>query len=72
MAEQDPERFQRAGAKWHARLVLERQLRLLDSQLALAAVAGLSLDPTAASRALAELCRRYDVPNLEATLRRLQ
>ena len=64
MAEQDPERFQRAGARWHARLVLERQLRLVDSQLALAAMTGLPSDPTAATRALAELGRRYGVPNL--------
>jgi hypothetical protein len=44
-AEKDPERFERAAPRWHARLVLEaKSLDLAESQLALAAVALLSTE----------------------------
>lgn len=40
MAEQDPERFDRAAARWHARLVLETSgMGIAESQLALGVVA---------------------------------
>ena len=70
LAEQDPERFDRVGARWHGRFVLEaRAISLFESQLALAAVAALPrCDPNAVN-AIRELSRRYTVPNVEAALR---
>jgi hypothetical protein len=51
LADYEPERFYRAGARWHARVVLEaRGIGLLESQVALAAVARLpAIDPKAAN-----------------------
>ena len=69
MAEQDLERFDRAGPRWHARLVLEtKHIGLVDAQLALAAVA--ALPDAAAANLLADLARRYRIPNVAALVRR--
>jgi len=69
IAEQAPERFPRAGARWHARFVLEADgLGVSESQLALAAVA--ALPDADAAALLAELERRYRVANVDAALRR--
>jgi hypothetical protein len=70
LAEQDPERFQRDGARWHARFVLEAQgIALMESQLLLAAVAALPAGDKKAVAAIRELGRRYRVPNVEAAIR---
>src|SRR5262245_50342756 len=71
LAEHEPRRFDRAGARWHARLVLEANgIGLLESQVALAAVMRLPASDRKAANVLRELARRYRVPNVEATLRR--
>ena len=69
--EEDPARFPRAGARWHARFVLDTpRVGLGDSQLAVAAVA--ALPDRKAAEALVDLVRRYGVANLEPVLRRPQ
>jgi hypothetical protein len=69
--EQEPRRFSRAAARWHARFVLDTpRVGLGDSQLALAAVAALPDGKAAA--ALAELARRYRVANVDSALRHLR
>jgi hypothetical protein len=66
--EQEPARFPRAAARWHARLVLDATgIGLGDSQLLLAALAAFP-DPRAA-KALNELTRRYGVANIDPVLR---
>jgi hypothetical protein len=70
MGDQDPEKFQRAGARWHARFVLEaRAIGLLDSQLALAAVAALPNGNKEAIRVVCALAKHYRMPNLDRALR---
>jgi hypothetical protein len=72
IAEQDPERFGRAAARWHARFALEaRTLDLRESQLALAAIAAMGVGDTAGTQPLRDLGRRYRIPNLEAAFRYL-
>jgi hypothetical protein len=63
MAEQAPDRFPRAAARWHARFVLEApRMSFGDSLFALAAVGALP-DPTAA-KALAELARAHGLTDV--------
>jgi hypothetical protein len=62
IAVQSPERFDRAAVRWHGRFELEvRGLALWESQLALAAVAGLPNDPDGAVSALARIGERRGV-----------
>jgi hypothetical protein len=72
MAEQDPERFQRAGARWHARFVLEAQkITLAESQMLLGAVAALTgTDREIAATLIAGYAKRYSIANVERALRR--
>jgi hypothetical protein len=50
IAKEKPERFERAALRWHGRLELEATtLTLEESQFALAALARLRIDPTAAA-----------------------
>ena len=71
LAEHEPRRFDRAGARWHARFALEASgIGLLESQVALSAVMRLPAGDRKAASVLRELARRYRVPNVEATLRR--
>jgi len=56
LLEREPGCFPRTGARWGARLVLERRLELDDAQLAFAALAALDgRQPRAGVEALAEL-----------------
>jgi hypothetical protein len=72
LADREDERFQVAAARWHARFVLEAgSIGLLESQLALAAVAALPVKDGKAVAAIRELAGHYRVPNIEAALRRL-
>jgi hypothetical protein len=59
LLEREPRSFPRTGARWGARLVLERRLELVDAQLVLASLATPE-GPTAAAgaEALAELTQR--------------
>ena len=71
IAAQDPDRFDRAAALWHARFVIEgRTVNLVDSELVLAAVATLRYRDSVATSTLDELGRRYRIGNLESALRR--
>jgi hypothetical protein len=56
--------FDRAAARWAARLALERRLSLEDLRFALAAVTALPHHPELARRRLADICARHDVPNV--------
>jgi len=69
IAEQDSNRFDRAGARWHARFVIEgRTVNLVDSQQTLAAVAAVRSGDGVAANTLRQLGRRYNVANLEWVL----
>lgn len=69
--EEDPRRFPRAGARWHARFVLDTpRVGLGDSQLAVAAVA--ALPDRKAVDALMDLARRYGVASVDTVLRHLR
>ena len=70
IGEEEPERFPQVAARWHARFVLESRVHLIDSQIALAAVAALP-DARAAS-VLADLAARYRALDVEASLRGLR
>src|SRR5204863_6661688 len=71
LAEHEPARFDRAGARWHARFALEaRGIGLLESQTALAAVMRLPAGDERAANTVAGLARRYRIPNLDAALGR--
>jgi hypothetical protein len=66
----EPARFDRGVPRWHARLCTERQLTTSESQLALAALAGLrGKGAISAARALAALCEAH---GLERELRVLE
>jgi hypothetical protein len=55
MAEKQDERYARAGARWLARAITERQLDLIEAQRALVLVAELPEQPTAVN-ALRRYC----------------
>ena len=62
IAADDPDRFDRAAVRWHGRFELEvRGLELSESQLALAAFAGLPNDPDGAVAALDRIGERRGV-----------
>ena len=69
LLECEPSSFSRTGARWGARLVLERRLELVDAQLALASLAALER-PTAAAgaEALAELAQRSGLHRVQRLL----
>jgi hypothetical protein len=71
IAEESPERYERAAMRWHARFVQEaRGLSLPDARLALAALDSLSgAGRKAAAGALTQLGRTYGVNGLEGVLR---
>jgi hypothetical protein len=56
--------FQRAGAKWVARLALEHELVLDELLCATVAVIELDTHPEDAKRALAGICARHGVPKV--------
>src|SRR2546423_15382894 len=64
IAEQEPARWPRAAARWHARFVLEaRGIGLEGSAQALLCVAGLTgVADRASAQTLRELARRHGVP----------
>jgi hypothetical protein len=65
----EPDTFPRAASRWVARLTLERQLTLTDSQLALAALAALdSPSARAGAEALIELAARHRLNRVDALL----
>ena len=64
--EEAPERFPQVAARWHARFVLEFRLHLVDSQIALAAVA--ALPDARAAIVLADLAARYNATDVERAL----
>jgi hypothetical protein len=67
--ELEPQTFDRAGARWAARLVLERGLGIADGQLALSAIAALSRgEQRAGAEALICLCDRYKLDRGERIL----
>jgi len=60
MADHGDRRYDRAAAKWLARLAYERPaVRLEDLRLGLSALEALPYEPAAAKRRLADLCRRH-------------
>jgi hypothetical protein len=71
IAAEDPVRFDRAAARWHARFVLEAgRIGLGESHLALAAVAALPGPARLpAAETLRDLARRYRVANVDSALR---
>lgn len=74
LAEQEPDRFERAAVRWHGRWEVEApaDLRLRESELMLAALAALTTparDP--ALRTLLELGRMSGLSTLESALRPL-
>jgi hypothetical protein len=67
--ELEPKTFDRAAARWAARLVLERGLGIADAQLALSAIAALSRgEQRAGAEALICLCERYKLDRGERIL----
>jgi len=69
LLEREPGSFPRTGARWGARLVLQRRLELVDAQLVLASLAALE-GPTAAAgaEALAELAQRSGLHRVQRLL----
>ena len=60
MADHGDRRYDRAAAKWLARLAYERPaVRLEDLRLGLSALEALPYEPAVAKRRLADLCRRH-------------
>jgi hypothetical protein len=69
LLEREPESFSRTGARWGARLVLERRLDLVDAQLVLASLATLEGPMAAAgAEALAELAQRSGLRRVQLLL----
>ena len=67
--ELEPETYPTAASRWVARLTLERRLAIVDSQLALAAVATLAgPSARAGAEALIELCARYRLSRVDMLL----
>ncbi len=65
--ELEPTTFPRAATRWVARFTLERRLTLVESQLALAALAALNgPSARAGAEALIELCAGHRLPRAEA------
>ena len=65
MAAQGDRRYDRAAAKWLARLAYERPaLGLSDLRLGLSALETLPRDAEAGKRRLADLCRRHRLENV--------
>ena len=74
LREQEPERFERAAVRWHGRWELESSadLRLRESELALAALAALTTPARDAGlHALLELGRLSGLSTLDSALRPL-
>jgi hypothetical protein len=71
IAEEAPQRYERAAVRWHVRFVEEAPaISLSDSQLALAALAALpGAGGDAAAATLAHLARNYRVSGVEGVLR---
>jgi hypothetical protein len=72
LAEKEPQRFDQAAARWHARFVLEsRGVGIADSQLLLGAVAGLNDVATRVQvETIALLAQRYRVSSVVMVARR--
>ncbi len=69
LLEREPGSFSRTGARWGARLVLERRLELVDAQLVLASLAALEGPMAAAgAEALAELAQRSGLHRVQRLL----
>ena len=65
MAERGDERYDRAAARWLARLAYERPAVLLDDlRLGLSALEALPQEPAPAKRQLGELCQRHCLENV--------
>ncbi len=65
MAAKKDRGYDRAAAKWLARLALERPaVRLDDLQLALTALEALPHEPASAKQRLADLCARHRLENV--------
>lgn len=65
MANHGDRRYDRAAAKWLARLAYERPaVRLEDLRLGLTALEALPRNPAGAKRQLANLCRRHRLDNV--------
>lgn len=62
MAAQNYRAFDRAGAKWVARLALEHGLSLEELRVALAAVTALPHHPEHARACLVDVCARHELP----------
>jgi hypothetical protein len=71
LADEAPQRFERAAVRWHVRFVDEAKgITLEDSQLALAALAALpGPGRDAAATALTRLARTYRVTGVEGVFR---
>lgn len=69
LLELEPETFDRAAARWAARLTLERKLPTADAQLALSAITALGRgERRAGAEALVCLCERYRLKRGERIL----
>lgn len=70
MADHRDRRYERAAAKWLARLAYERPaVGLEDLRLGLTALEALPHNPAAAKHQLADLCRRHRLDNVIGLLR---
>jgi hypothetical protein len=69
LAEQKPEKLERAAVRWHGRLETEASfLTLAESQLALAALVSLCAGEREAIEILRRLLRRVGPPSVSGTL----
>jgi hypothetical protein len=74
LAEKEPDRFDRAAVRWHARYALEnRGVRLYESQLVLSALSGLTGPAAHASaEALLDLARERRIFGFDSALKSLR
>jgi hypothetical protein len=71
LRDQDPERFERAAPRWHARLCREARLTLPDAAIALAALTALgSQRYESGAHALLAILDAYRLDEAERTLER--
>jgi hypothetical protein len=69
LLDREPQTYPRAAAKWASRFAIERQLTLVDAQLAMAALAALPGDGARAGvEALVELSERYGLRRVDEVI----
>jgi hypothetical protein len=69
LLDREPQTFERAGARWGARMTIEHRLGLIDAQLALASIAALQgPGAQAGAEALIELADRHGLRRVDGLL----